>query len=357
MQIAHLRPRRLAVAGALAASLVVGALGAQPRPADAALAEALFRQGRDLFAKEQYAEACAKFAESSRLEPKLGTLLNLAVCHERLGKVATAWAEYNAAATLAGREGQRERQSFAKKQVALLEKKLPRVVIAVTSPPQGLSVSLDEETLPGGVLGTPFPVDPGPHRVLAKAPGKQDWVGTFVAPAGKEELSVTVPPMIDATAPAPPPPVVASAAPSATVSAAPVSAPPLAATSTAGPRPSTERHPTPAMSYAGFAVGGVGVLVGTIAGVMTLSRAGDIKTACRADGVPSGCPRDQSDELSSAKTTATISNVAFAIGAVGIGVGVAGLYLGGTTKPATRSGVRVEAVVGPLSAGLRGAFP
>ncbi len=45
-------------------------------------AEYLFREGTKKFDAGKHVEACADFAESLRLGPKLGTLLNLALCHE-----------------------------------------------------------------------------------------------------------------------------------------------------------------------------------------------------------------------------------------------------------------------------------
>ena len=57
---------------------------------DTAMAEALFQAGRACLERDRVEEACAKFSESQRLEPKLGTLLNLATCHEKLGKTASA---------------------------------------------------------------------------------------------------------------------------------------------------------------------------------------------------------------------------------------------------------------------------
>src|SRR6185436_3009167 len=47
-----------------------------------AQAETLFRQGQDLITKGKFAEACAAFDASQKLEPAIATLLNQASCRE-----------------------------------------------------------------------------------------------------------------------------------------------------------------------------------------------------------------------------------------------------------------------------------
>src|SRR5258707_389594 len=77
------------------------------------MAQALFEEARALMNSHHVEEACLKFAESQRLDPASGTLLNLAVCHEKQGKTATAWSEYNDVVAAARRERNLERQRIA----------------------------------------------------------------------------------------------------------------------------------------------------------------------------------------------------------------------------------------------------
>jgi hypothetical protein len=76
------RPRSITACAASAIGFVLMSLpawaGAQG-PAASPLAQTLFEEGRALMLKGDAATACPKFAESQRLEPAGGTLLNLAV--------------------------------------------------------------------------------------------------------------------------------------------------------------------------------------------------------------------------------------------------------------------------------------
>ena len=93
-----MRSTRRIVLAALAGTsvallLVVAPARAQaPTSTDKVAAEALFEEGRRLVAAGSFVDACPKFADSQRLDPSPGTLLNLASCYEKLGRSATAWA-------------------------------------------------------------------------------------------------------------------------------------------------------------------------------------------------------------------------------------------------------------------------
>jgi hypothetical protein len=83
------------VASAIACAWVAPAAG--QATGDAAMAESLFREGKRLSAEHKYSEACPKFEESFKIDHGLGTLLNLASCHESGGQPASAWAEFSEA--------------------------------------------------------------------------------------------------------------------------------------------------------------------------------------------------------------------------------------------------------------------
>jgi hypothetical protein len=54
-----------------------------------------------LMERGEFARACAKFAESNRLDIQIGGLLNQADCYEKAGQIATAWSTWRDAADLA----------------------------------------------------------------------------------------------------------------------------------------------------------------------------------------------------------------------------------------------------------------
>ena len=63
--------------------------------ADRTVADKLFEKGRELQAKKDWAGAAEAFEASLKEEAAPGTLYNLGRCHEELGKIASAYTEYN----------------------------------------------------------------------------------------------------------------------------------------------------------------------------------------------------------------------------------------------------------------------
>lgn len=165
-------PRHRYRLGLLAAFAIASAPGAALADgADSAAADALFNAAKKLSDAGKYAEACPKFEASLKLDHTLGTLLNLADCHEHIGALAQAWAEWGEAAELADRAGD-DRAGFAKQHRAALTPRLPKLEVKVTHPKEGLSVLRDGTTIAEGAYGVPLPIDPGKHVIAVKR-GKQ----------------------------------------------------------------------------------------------------------------------------------------------------------------------------------------
>src|SRR5579859_7080743 len=172
---------------------------------DSAMAEALFQEGRKLVEQKRYADACPKFAESERLDPGIGTLLNLAACHELEGKTATSWSEFTQALGQAERESRADAGQFARTHLAALTPKLPKIVINVPAENDapGLEVTLDGQALGKPAWGVAAPIDPGNHVIAAVATGRKRW-STQVMFAASEQKAVVVPALeVEAEEPAP----------------------------------------------------------------------------------------------------------------------------------------------------------
>lgn len=299
--------------------------------ADSAGAEALFERGKALMGEGRVAEACAKFEESYRLDPGGGVLMNVATCHEKLGRTATAWASYKEALVLAVKAGRADREQFARERIEALEKQLPRLVVDVPAAARvpGLEVRRAGVLLGAGSWGEALPVDPGPHHIEAQAPGHRARSYDVVARAG-ESITLRVEPL--------------DAQPAAPVASGPASAIPAASTT---PEPAASPLMAPPgrsqRRVAGYVVGGAGFLslwVGGVFGVRAILKRQDSDSDC-----PGGaCNARGWASYEQAQTAANVANVGLALGVIGVGVGT-WLVLSSrneTTLTAGPSGVAVR---------------
>jgi len=160
----------LTVAGVAAAL----ASPARAQPTDSvAAAEQLFDQARALFDQGNYAAACPRFEASLKLDPALGTLLNMATCYEKLGQIASAWGHYREVIVLATKAGDLPRAQIAREHSAALEPRLPKLTIhAPKTVVAGLVVTRDDAPIDLAALGGSFYVDPGEHTIAATAPDR-----------------------------------------------------------------------------------------------------------------------------------------------------------------------------------------
>lgn len=186
--------------GIVAAALVAGVLlplsaaAAPPTETDKAIARSLFEQGRSLAKQGNWADACPKLAESQRLDPGIGTLYNVADCHEHTGKLAAAWAEFGEVADIAKQNGQTEREKIARERVAALDKRVPRVTLRKHEAlPPGSDIVLDEKSVGLAVIDISVPLDPGPHKVAIVEAGGRRTEKTFTLPEGAAASEIDLP--------------------------------------------------------------------------------------------------------------------------------------------------------------------
>lgn len=274
---------------------------AQPGMSNEMRAEYLFRSGEKKFDSGQYTEACADFAESLRLGPKLGTLLNLALCHETVGKTATAWSEFHHGAAWAAQNGQKDRHDFAMAHALALETKLPRVLLQLPADRAIGAVDVDGEPLPDSRWYLPVFLDPGEHSVTLSAPGKQRGTVKFRVTASPTEQLVSVPSLQDEVI-----------------------------TEPAKPKPIPPSDPDRTRRIAGIAAlgaGAAGLAIGLTFGILAVDKRDEIGSRCSGHL----CTVEGADLYRDAQSHATVATVSTVLG---LAAGAAGAWLFFTSRPA-----------------------
>ena len=313
--------RRLRACAAVSLlSVLTEATALAQTSADKAAAEALFQAGRDLMNAGKYDEACPKFEASQRLDAGLGTLLFLADCYEKAGKLASAWATFREAESIASGRGDQARGQTARTRYAALEPRLSKLSIKVADGNDAaIAVKRDGEPIPKESWGVALPTDAGDHVIEASAPAKKSWSKTVNVAGEGANIAVEVPLLEAAPAvtTAPPPPVPA----------------PKAATEPVAPPPSSHDGNTQRiLSYVAGGIGVVGLGLGTYFSVHAGSKKDDSVSHCRKDQ-PNLCDQTGVDLRNQALSSADLATAFMIGGGVFLASGVV-LFL---TAPSSRS--------------------
>lgn len=265
-----------------------------------ALAETLFFTARGLMEAGRYAEACAKLNESYRLDPAAGTLLNLAVCNEKIGKIASAWGEFRDSIAEARRANRPDREQLATERVKVLEPELPFLTIKVPAEVRaisGLEITRNGNPLQAAAWDTDLPVDPGRVEVVETAPGYKPKT-LFVSVANKEHATLNAEALELAPIVRPPPPFW-----------------------------TTKREIGAALFGAGLVAAGVG----TYFGIQAINDKKSSDSNCPNDAAgQQRCTQTGVNSMNSAITEAWVSDITIGVGAAAALVGV---YLFATGAP------------------------
>ena len=294
-------------------------------------AEALFREGKRLMKEGKLAEACDKFEASDRLDPSVGTKLNLADCREKNGQLATAWATFLKAATEAKQAGtDPKREAEAKKRATALEPRLAYLTISVpdASRVEGLVIKRNGVAIDAALWNQGIPVDPGEYEISGEAPGHEPWSTKVTINAEGQKASVEVPRFKrledlqpGTTAKTVEPAPVAPAAPTT-----PIAPPPADVHADEG-EPGTFTG-TRKLAVAAAVVGVAGVAVGAVFG----AKANDLERQADATCPNAACGDMHAIQLNQdARSDATIANVGFIGGGVLV-AGAAALWFLGAPK-------------------------
>ncbi|WP_437729922.1 hypothetical protein [Sorangium sp. So ce1335] len=328
---------------ALAASAPAAPARAEPTAiGERARADQLRREAGELMASGRPDAACPKLEESHRLNPSIGTQLELARCREATGRLATAWALYAEVATAAEKAGDARQAAEARERAAAMEQRLPKLAIVASAEVQGLpglEVTLDGEDA-RGLLGAARPVEPGTRRVTATAPGMQGFSREVEASRPGQLVEVRIPalrPEVPAGEPPPAPPIERRAL-------APHGARP-------DPIHRNLMWVTGGLALAGIALGST---FGGLA-ISTWDKVGNAApTACRDPVRYRDCARPVPDLSRRAMSYATVSDFSF----IAAGAALAGTAVLWWTLPpdGPRASARVHVAPGVLGGAFVGVF-
>ena len=311
-------PTRTSLLCALPALIAVCAAaapaGAQPvDPHKLAAAQALLDEAQAEMDKKDYAAACPKLEEVTRLLPNgVGGRLALARCYDGAGRLASAWTAYVVAQAAADEAHRSSYEAEAHARAEALEPRLARMTVEVPDAVRalpGLAIECDGVPVGPAQWGTPVPVDKGRHVVAATATGKARWEQVVEVGADGARVSVQVTGLADAKVESP-------------------------AEQTASPGP--------------WIVGGIGVaalIAGAVTGGIVVAEKGVANAHCTAGPPPTCMDQTGLDAASKVRTLGPVTTVALTVGAAGVAAGA--IWLG-----VRRSGsVSVRVGVAPALAG------
>ena len=163
-----------AVSCALAVAFAAIAARADPTPTE-------LQAARDLFAKAEKDEAAGRWNDALdelrraiSVKSTPGLRFHIALCEEKLGHLVAALSDYAAAEQAARDQNNKDVLDAVSEPLKQLRIRVPTLVIEVPAAP-GAHVELDGTVVPSGLYGVAMPVEPGVHRVDARAPGKHPF--------------------------------------------------------------------------------------------------------------------------------------------------------------------------------------
>jgi hypothetical protein len=313
-----MRMRHAAVALVLAA---VTPAAADPAPAPAedpqvARADALFAEAQAKLAAGELEAACAKFDESLRLNSAaIGTLMNVARCDAKLGRLAHAVAHYTDARDRGREQNLDAYVKAATEQLTELTPQVPHLALTISEPLPGMTIVVDDAAVALTAAGD-VALDPGAHSITVSAPDRLPFE-TKIDLAKSEHKALSVPALAHPTS-------VAAAAPH-----------------TPGGSPLTGEL----LTVGGGALVGASVIVGLIARSHYNSA---LSNHCSGDA--SMCDTTGVSDTDSART---LGNVGTIVGVVGVATAAAGVVLWlRAGRESAAHGVAVAPVASPDLTGI-----
>jgi hypothetical protein len=354
----HFLIASLLLAGALTPALALG----QTSDADKATARDLTIEGYKALESGSYAAAFDRFTRADALYHAPSVILGLARAQVGLGKLVSAQELYSRAAheTLLPSASSASKKAVrdAQKELDALAPRIPSVIITVTGS-DAARVTLDGAEVRSAALGVRRPVDPGKHVISGSAAGLATSEVTVILAEGKSESVIL---NLEPPRAAPPAPVVAvaPAAPAANHQTAVPGPPPPTPTITSAapvaPEPDHVATPGSRRKTLGFVALGVGG-----AGLLVGGITGGLALGKHGDiakSCPDGhCPKGTEASFQSAIDGYGTMGTLSTIGFIAGGaLAATGVILIITAPRAKTMQASLAPVVGPGYLGARGSF-
>lgn len=177
--------RALAFLLALALGIVVPWETAHAQSAsEQALARDQFREGVRAAREQRWPDAVDAFQRSLELAPRPMTMMNLAGALAQVGRLVEAAEAYRMFLSEAQTGAAARVRGEAQTQLETLETRIPHVRLQITGRLDSDTVTLDEYQLSAAAIGSPLPVDPGPHTLTISRDGAEPRAVTFTAQEG-----------------------------------------------------------------------------------------------------------------------------------------------------------------------------
>jgi hypothetical protein len=328
---------------------------AAPSPEDIASARALGIEGVRLAEAGDCASAVPKLQAAENLYHAPTTLERLGECEVSLGHVVAGTETLNRVVreTLPPNAPSAfvAAQQRATQALATAQPRIGKLRIHVDgAPADKVSVTVDGSGVPPALFDVERATDPGTHEVKATASGYRTATSSVDVPPGAA-AAVWLKLEVDPNATSSPPPPLGATGPTGPTDTTTMVPP--AGGQSAAPASSGSSH---AAAYVAFGVGGVGLAVGAVFGILALGAKSTLDNECPTKV----CPATAKSDIDDLSSRATISNIAFVVGAVGVGAGIVFLVTShGSEPPKTamaRSTVHVTPWIGVGAAGLGGTF-
>jgi hypothetical protein len=313
---------------ALSAFCLVVALGAVAGDARAddeeakVQAKALADTAYDKMQQGQLEEALALFEQADQIYHSPMFVVFMGDAEDKLGHLTRARDHYKRAAeeTLpaVASDSFTKAQGEARDRLAKIEPRVPRLEVEVVG--GRASILVDNHTLTAAEVGSPFPVDPGLHRIVATgASGTRAEESVDVAEGETRKVTLTL------------------------------GQGPVGDTDSGG-----AGVPGWVPAAVGYGVGGAGLVMGIAAGAIFLDKLSALHDRCQTlSGDENRCAPEEAEEGDSIETLGNVSTAGFVIAGVGVAVGTVLLVVwatgdseteGDTTEPSAELGLTPSGV-------------